>query len=395
MKKKAFLLSLLFTFSTFPLFTQSGQEVYLFSRDIAGKIEKDTLPYKYQIGATEYANGQYFRAALETWDHDRRSVPTITQDDSLNFERLIARDAKEYIVQRAKNEQMIIVNEAHHNPMHRAFTASLLQGLYNAGYRYFGIEALADTLINIRRFPVLQSGYYTKEPQFANLIRDALDIGFELFGYEASPDKNGKEREIEQAQNIANMVAKHPDSKFLIHCGHDHVIEGTPNIVQWEKAMAGRVKEYTHIDPFTVDQVAYSPMGNPRFNHPYIALAHWPVPAVMVAWTGALLNGEVGKDQVDCKIIHPITREIHGKPIWLMLGARSAHLVSLNKIPEYPALVLAYRIGEFENDGVPVGIIEVTDKNQVRGMFLRKGKYQIVVKNSRYQIVCQYETTVK
>jgi hypothetical protein len=49
---------------------------------------------------------------------------------------------------RAKNEKLIIINEAHHNIKHRVFTTSLLQGLYDNGYRFFGLEALSDTSIN-------------------------------------------------------------------------------------------------------------------------------------------------------------------------------------------------------------------------------------------------------
>ena len=37
----------------------------------------------------------------------------------------------------------------------------------------------------------------------------------------------------------------------------------------WEKAMAGRLKEYTGIDPFTIHQVDYSEKGDPNRNHPF------------------------------------------------------------------------------------------------------------------------------
>jgi hypothetical protein len=42
----------------------------------------------------------------------------------------------------------------------------------------------------------------------------------------------------------------------------------------WEKAMAGRLKEKTGIDPFTIDQVAYSEKGERKFLSPYIMLAN-------------------------------------------------------------------------------------------------------------------------
>lgn len=50
-----------------------------------------------------------------------------------------------------------MINEAHHQLMHRTFTTSLLEGLYAKGYRFLGLEALAydDTLLNQRGYPVL------------------------------------------------------------------------------------------------------------------------------------------------------------------------------------------------------------------------------------------------
>lgn len=79
-----------------------------------------------------------------------------------------------------------------------------------------------------------------------------------MFGYEATGGENGKEREIAQARNIIRFIDQNPHGKLLIHCGHDHVIEGMPSSRAWEKAMAGRLKEYTQIDPFTIDQTQFA-----------------------------------------------------------------------------------------------------------------------------------------
>ena len=55
-----------------------------------------------------------------------------------------------------------------------------------------------------------------------------------------------KRQEIEQALNIKRVIDSRPNEKFLIHCGFDHALEGIHN--SWEKAMAGRLTEYTGID---------------------------------------------------------------------------------------------------------------------------------------------------
>ncbi len=144
-----------------------------------------------------------------------------------------------------------IINEAHHVPKHRAFTRSLLKELYANGYRYLGLEALFDAAVNETKFPVIETGYYTKEPEFGNLISEALATGFTLFSYEASQGKNGKEREIEQAENIQKFIENNPKAKVLIHCGYAHAYEN--DYPAWGKAMAGRLKQNMNIDPLTID----------------------------------------------------------------------------------------------------------------------------------------------
>jgi len=205
---------------------QVKEEIYKFSEDIETKMEKDTVPWKTQVGATEYSISGNYKKALQTWDKTMSDVSTISAQDSSYFKQIKAQIAKDYILNRSKNEKLIIINEAHNNSRHRVFTTSLLKGLYKNGYRFLGVEALADTLINQRKFPVLKSGsMYIHESQYANLIKEALDIGFTLFNYEYKwvKGKTPKDREREQAENITKVMSKNPNAKFLIHFGYDHL----------------------------------------------------------------------------------------------------------------------------------------------------------------------------
>ncbi|PKH68507.1 hypothetical protein CXF59_04080 [Flavobacterium sp. ALD4] len=154
-----------------------------------------------------------------------------------NFNSFKKQEAKEYIINRSKNEKIIIINEAHHNIRHRIITTSLLYSLYDSGYRFIRLETLSDTLINKIKFLILESGYYTREPQMANLLKEASKIGFTLFKHEISDGSNGKEREIGQAENIAKLIKENQNSKFLILCGWDHVIEGTPRNKSWQNSI--------------------------------------------------------------------------------------------------------------------------------------------------------------
>ena len=139
------------------------------------------------------------------------------------------------------------------------------------------MEMISDTMINQRKFPILDSGtMYIHESQSANLIKEAMDIGFTLFKYEykGAKGKTGKDREREQAENIAKVITKNPNAKFLIHCGYDHLNEGIPGIKEWEKAMAARLNDLTGINPFTIDQIPGSEKGDLKFNTPYIKMAN-------------------------------------------------------------------------------------------------------------------------
>ncbi|MCJ7932797.1 MAG: hypothetical protein MUW56_03995 [Chryseobacterium sp.] len=112
----------------------------------------------------------------------------------MKFVKHKVENAKDYILNKSKKEEILILNEAHHYASHRTFATSLLKGLYENGYRYLGLEALGDDSINIRKFPTIHSGFYTSEPQFGNFIKTALDLGFILFKYEAESGKKWKRK---------------------------------------------------------------------------------------------------------------------------------------------------------------------------------------------------------
>lgn len=383
--------TLSFTFT----FGQQNKEVYKFSSDILSEIEKDTVAWKYQTGAANLSFIGDYANTLSIWDKavpSRKYIPTLK--DSAVLSQSTTLHAREYILEKSKNEQIIIINEAHHHPRHRAFTRSLLKGLYMQGYRYLGLEALFDTLINIRNYPIQESGYYTKEPEFGNLLYEARRIGFTVFGYEASEGKNGKEREMEQAKNIQKYMSTHTEGKYLIHCGFDHVFEN--EVRNWEKAMAGRLKEYTGIDPFTIDQVRFSERSKAENSHYFLYATKNKEPFILKLNQNEVFNGLTDPKQTDVVIIHPISKYKNARPEWIMkdkqeyLIAKSA----LNKY-KYPIQIMAYRINEYENGGIPADIIELDNKQSAKSLYLQSGKYTLILRNQKYEVVDKYTISIK
>ncbi|UUC44834.1 hypothetical protein [Flavobacterium cerinum] len=384
---------LLFSLFSITVQAQSENDYYRFSADLYHNLNKDTTAWRYQMSATQFSISGYYKTGLEIWDKNGVRKPNpMSSQDSLLFFKSKQLKAKDYIVDRSKNEQIIIINEAHTNARHRTFTRSLLKGLYDNGYRYLGLEALQDTIINRRKFPVLDSGVYTKEPEFGNLLSEALQIGFTVFGYEASEGKNRKEREIEQARNIQAFIDSHPKGKVLIHCGHDHVFENEHKT--WEKAMAGRIKEYTGIDPFTINQIPYTEKGSPEFNPPYINQITENDPVVLRTESGTLFNGLSAPKQTDIIVLFPPTRYEKGRPNWLQTG-KVSYILPKKKIKNSPLLIAAYRTKEYEQQGIPADIIEITEKNVIPPLYLAPGTYDIIIKDKTYKIQDRYSVTLK
>ena len=93
---------------------------YKFSTEIEGWVTNDTTAWKYQISAVDYATKGDHKNALINWDLAMGSRELNYTDSKIDSVRNLYRKvpAYEYILERAKNEQMIIINEAHHNSFH-------------------------------------------------------------------------------------------------------------------------------------------------------------------------------------------------------------------------------------------------------------------------------------
>jgi hypothetical protein len=373
---------------------------YQFSHAIAQTVQAATTPVQ-RTAATEQAAvassfiGDY-RAALQYVDRNAPAMPTISGADSLYFLGFRPQNAREYILARAGHEQIIMINEAHHVPLHRVFTLSLLAGLYHQGYRYLGAETLSegDQGLAKRGYPVTSltdfaanSGYYTAEPQYGNLIREALRLGFTVFAYDAFPNVPpadfARQREVQQARNIQKILQADPTAKILIHAGYDHIREDSLG-GSWGKAMAGRVKEFTGIDPFTINQEKLSEKSEPRFENPYYKLAHASEASVFRNSDGQVFAGPRGTSLFDVRVYHPPTRYQDGRPDWLLLnGRRKPHAIPpRGHSVAYPCLVFAYRKQEDFRVAVAADIIELRTPQDRTALILEPGKYLLRFQDS-------------
>lgn len=185
--------------------------------------------------------GQYEKAISFPTD-----VPLISED---LIENLSAISAVDKIQAMSEETQIVMINEAHHIALHRTLTASLLQKLWSSGYRYLAIETLSkrDVDINIRGYAIERSGTYSNEPVYAEMIRTAKKLGYQIIAY----DDSGSEREKKAAENIFNATFSiNKNAKVIVHCGYSHILE--KNIKDKRIWLANELANLTGINPLTI-----------------------------------------------------------------------------------------------------------------------------------------------
>lgn len=381
------LICVVFSFSS-ALAAQIDYNKYSSSDDILAKLLVDS---NYNNAAWELSYIGEYKKMLEVWDHSERIPPSRLSNDELSyFSKFKAQKAVDFIKEKAKTEQIIIINEAHQQPYHRVFTTSILHELYEAGFRYFGAETITNFEENLKeleknKFPTLKSGIYLKEPYYGNLVREAMNEGFKIFGYESTlyPDTIPGNRELEQAKNIKKILEKDPKAKILIHCGFDHLIE-TP-LPSWGKAMAGRLTELTGINPFTIDQVKLTEHSSTEYNNPFWKEAELNYYALFIDSTGQCFYGPKEFHMYDARLYHPISKWISGRPDWVYQNGRTAYLIKKKITVSYPCLVFAYiaREKKISDFAIPFDVIELHSQNEIKALSLKKGiEYKIILRDS-------------
>jgi hypothetical protein len=337
--------------------------------------------------------------------------------DSSPIDGYSPRKALDAVASVADRQQVIIINEEHRTPLHRAFTLRLLPLLYARGFRYLAVEDLdeTDAGLNSRGYPVQRSGTYVADPVFGQLIRDALKLGFKVVPYD-NPDPGCQPkpdnpmscddaRERGQAQNIYDRILKSdPRAKILVHSGRDHNAE--ENEGEGFAYMGWHFRQVSGIDPFTVDQMHLSPRRNPADEEPlyrYVTRKGLvSEPTVFASGAGRFWN-EGSKH--DMKIFHPRVRYERGRPVWLGLGGlRAPHAIDLWRLKlrarggglaaREPMLVQAFVKGE-SADAVPVDQLVLYPGKEVPPLMLPAGAFKVRAVDARGGVAGEYEARVK
>ncbi|MBI5596209.1 MAG: hypothetical protein HY928_09000 [Elusimicrobia bacterium] len=311
------------------------------------------------------------------------------------FEGFEAQDAAAAILREAEGRRVVMVNEAHHMPRHRAFTRTLLEGLYERGYRYLAAETFSAGVseLALNSGPTMAFGYYSAEPVFGDMVREALRLGYRLVPYEdegsgcvdppGDPQHCANQRDRIQAEQLnARVFGKDPQAKVLVHAGFDHIYKGQhPHSKGW-KTMARVFTEVSGLDPLCVDQVQMSPRsGEAADDADYKAVlaAFAPgSPIVLRAlpdryWVTPELRG-----LVDMQVVHPRPSDEFGRPDWLRSG-RSVVAAPVDLCAgAFPCLLQAFHQGDDPAAAVAADQVLARAADAAPAFALRPGTYLFV-----------------
>lgn len=176
---------------------------------------------------------------------------------AIDISKIRARPWREVLTEVAARERLILVMEAHNEPKHRQWIEQALPVLRAAGFRDYAAEGLSESGQSLRQrgYPISSTGPYVCDPHFGNVLRTAINLGFEIHAYE-SQGTNFSQREHDQAENLARFFTKNPDLKLVVHAGYGHVLKKSPNT--GEKSMAAYLWEMTGIEPYCIWQIWHS-----------------------------------------------------------------------------------------------------------------------------------------
>lgn len=268
-----------------------------------------------------------------------------------------ARPALDAIPQLASNDQIVLLNEAHNIPMTRSLTVALLSRLYAQGFRYFAAETLSqtDTKLQARGYPTVDSGFYTQEPIYAEMVRTAIKLGYKVVAYESTSDTNSPDqREAEQARHLYDRVFKQdPHARLVINAGYDHIVKS--GVYLGGQSMAEHLYKLTGASMLAVDQTSMYPHPSKLDDHPYYTAAmeqlHPDAPIVFVDAKG---KPWAQRAAYDVTVFFPPEKLERGRPTWLTLwGLRRPYLVSADGCEGHYACLVEARYSNEGSDAIP------------------------------------------
>lgn len=341
-------------------------------------------------------------------DDDLTRTAQRVNEEIFDIEKYKIINAKDMIINESKLHQVIFINEAHHSPQHRAFTLSLLQALYDQGFRYFAAESLdeTDTELNSRGYPLSKkTSPIIEEPMYGAFIRAAQKIGFKIVAYEflpncsvwqESPVKCQNLREEGQARNLYEKIFKtDPTAKLLVHAGYGHIArKGTGGWIP----MAMYFKKFTGISPYSIDQTIMREYGARQYEN---AIFRQVSDSGLLQDASVLVSNDESiylneyKGVYDLIVFHPRTQYQNKRPTWLLNSENRKKWPVADELCKgsYPCTIEAFIHNEGLNSAaVDRIVISAPKKHAILALF--PGKYFVRSMDKKGEILSLTINTV-
>jgi len=229
--------------------------------------------------------GAYASAAIS---YQPASIPYGEETDQCEDSMLD--DAVEVICDALQGEtqRIAFIDDSPHFAQHRVLGRKILQCARDAGFEFLALDALAEDAAALKERGYVsrsQSGVFVREPQFAGLIEDALQMGFNPITYPV-PDTCGPSCTPVQAfsassEQRATLLLEQtldidPEAKLLVWAGAGQAFKqpwgATPPFIE---SLAYHLFDKTGFDPFSIIQNTLAPntdLGSPAASGIYLAI---------------------------------------------------------------------------------------------------------------------------
>jgi hypothetical protein len=319
-----------------------------------------------------------YNSFIGIFNRERKVLP-----DSIHIpDHYVAVDARAAVLKAAARHQVIMLNEDHLDPYGRFFAQSLLDSLWQLGYRYVAAETLVhDPDLNTQAFIRQKAGFYSTEPCFGDFLRTAKRLGFQLVAYENDLPCDCTDRycrincrERNQASYLAQIFKTDPKAKVLVFAGHGHIYKKSKNPnVKW---MAAHFRDSTGIAPFCIDQSHWittptsqraDSAGNPIKSLTLLDArtdTYWTPPGMEAA--------------IDMEIIHPPTKYVDHYPDFLTHKGTHPVPIKLHGDQYTGALLRVFLYSEIREEShcIPLVNVLLRDKNNFY-IYLPEGKFSL------------------
>lgn len=329
--------------------------------------------------------GEYDEARASYMRHLTPSVDPV----KAGFDHAVPANA--LILERARKHQVVLLNESHAEAQTRAANFLLLAPLRKLGFKYLALETLTppdpepsgasacaapllgDAELPTRGYPTRRTGYYTSEPVYGELIREALRLGYTLVSYDGGG--NLGPREQHEAEMIACLLKADPKARIVAIGGFGHISELRDD--RYPGGVMGyRFKQLTGIDPLTVSNTELVNIDPKTIMFPAKDTGRSAEGYALVNKDGV----PYGSDRMDLIIYerHPAHRNSQGGS-WLELGGarKRTPITAAGCHATFPCLLEAQADGE-STEAIPSDRCVISDaKAPGCNLYLRPGRYRV------------------